>query len=105
MRLRRGSRGQYGSRASDHGILAITQPGGTGVIGFTRNLDPPSTMRPEAIPDRNGTTQIDQAATLLDMQLNERPNSSEGLGISAEFLRLPSSRSHGLSHGEAVHIL
>ena len=53
------TRCQHGARTADHCIPAIAQPGGAGVVGLTRNLDPPPTVRPEPVANRDGTTEVD----------------------------------------------
>ena len=71
MCLRRGARGQHGTRAAEHRVPAIAQPGGAGMICLTRDLDPPSTMCPEPAANGYCPAQVDQTAALLDVQLNE----------------------------------
>ena len=89
MGLRRSPRGQHRLRTTDHRVLTIAQPSGTGVVGFTRYLDPPPTVRPETTSDGDSTVEVDQTATLLDMQLNERGDPSERLWIRAQLLGVP----------------
>jgi hypothetical protein len=67
MCLSRRTRGQYGTRTTDHRIPAVTQSCGAGVVGLTRNLDPPPAVRPDPAADPNGTAEVDQTSTLLDV--------------------------------------
>src|SRR5215211_8663093 len=89
MRLRRRSRLKHQACATDHGITAIAEPGGAGVIGFARNVNPPPTMGPEPIANRHSLTDVDQEAALLDVQLNKGPDASQRLGVGADAVRLP----------------
>jgi hypothetical protein len=101
-----GSSGQYGTRTTDHRIPAIAQPGRTGVVGLTRDLDPPPTVRPEPASHRHGTAKVDQTATLLDMWLDEGSDASECLGIRAQLVPAPARRRvhRLLGHSDPVRV-
>ena len=68
------------------------------------HLDPPSTVRPQAVADRNSTVEVDQAATLLDVEFEKRSDASESLRIWAEAFRIASGPTHCLRHSHAIGI-
>src|SRR4029450_5200679 len=79
-------------------------PGRSGVICLTRYLNPPPSVRPDPVADRDGTAEVDQTAPLLDVQLNERPDAPKRRGIRPGRLRWPPGCSHPIRHGDPVGV-
>ena len=104
MRFGRSTRGQHGARTADHRIPAIAQPGGAGVVGLTGNLDPPPAVRPKPVANRDSTAEVDQAATLLDVQLENDPMRPRASGSGPRCSGLPPGPTHCLRHGHAVGV-
>ena len=86
----------------EHGVLALGERGGAGVVGLTGHVDPPAAVRPDVAADTDGVAELDQAAALLDVQLDERADPGERLVVAAEAGRVAAGAPHRLGHRHAV---
>ena len=87
---------------AEHGVLALGERGGAGVVGLAGHVDPPAPVRPDVAADPDGVAEVDEAAALLDVQLDEGADPGEGLVVAAEGGRVAAGAAHRLGHRHAV---
>ena len=90
--------GQHGVRVPDHRVAAVREPGGSGVVGLAREVDPPPAVRPEPGADRQRVAGVDQRPALLDVQFDESPDPAKGLRIAPEVGGVPTGGQQRLRH-------
>ena len=84
--------------------MAVLQQGGTRVVGLALHADPPAPVRPDGGGNGNGSLQVDQAATLLDVKLDEGPDPAQRLSVPADMLDRMAGSGHRLGHRHAVRV-
>ena len=78
--------GQHGGGQPEHRVVAVHQPGGAGVVGLAVEVQPPPAVRPDAAGDADRSAGVDEAAALLDVQLDQGADPAQRLVVAAELL-------------------
>ena len=96
--------GEADGGEADHRVPPVGQPGGAGVVGLTRDVEPPPAVRPDRRSHRDRRPEVDQSAALLDVQLDERADTGQRVGVRAEITRVSPGSAHGLGHRDSVGV-
>ena len=96
--------GQHGGGQPEHRVVAVHQPGGAGVVGLAVEVQPPPAVRPDAVGDADGGARVDQAAALLDVQLDQGADPAQRLVVAAELLGIVPGSAHRLGQRGAVGV-
>src|SRR5262245_14042331 len=92
------------SRKGEGRVLAVSQPGGAGVIGSAGEVETQAAVRPDALTDRHCSVTVGQCTALLDMQLDKHTDQGQCLVVPAELMRVVSGRSQRLSEAGPIGI-
>ena len=94
----------------EDGVVAVLQAGGAGVVGGTRHLHAPPAVWPDVAAHAHRRAAllvcvgVGQGAALFDVQLDERVNATERLGVGGDGGGVATRSSHGLRHGHALGV-
>ena len=97
-------RGVDEPRKAEHGITAIEHARRARVIGLAGDVNAPAAVGQDRRTHRNRRTEVDQSASLLDMELDESADAREALRLCAERLRVPSRPTKCLVHRDAIRV-
>ena len=79
------------SAAAEQGIMAVGHSGRAGMVGLAGEVEPPAPMGPDVAGHADRSIEIDQAAALLDVQLDEAADPRQRLGVAPDAVRPSSS--------------
>ena len=88
----------------EHGVAAVLEAGGAGVVGLAGEVEAPAPVRPDVAGDGDRRAEVDERAPLLDVQLDERADPTQGLLVRSELVRVAAGRAQGLGVGGAVGV-
>ena len=74
------------------------------MVRLAVQVDTPAPVGPGGRTDGNRSAQVDQAAPLLHVQLDERPDPAQRLVVRADVLGVVAGGSHRIGHRDAVPV-
>ena len=95
----------HGPGRGDHRVVSIGHARGARVVALAGDDDPPPAVTQDGRGDGHGSVEVDQAAALLDVQLDEGVDAAQRFGVGSQVGRVEPSTCACLGEGGAVVIL